>query len=118
MIEWHQQFENFRDLNRRIADDSSIVTDETFQDEISLALIRWEQAAKNAADITPPNEDLKRFQEMAEELHAQTKIYTSLYITALSGNQAAADTIKTALDRAGEMFIQIGDEIEKGNYIP
>ena len=117
---WAVHFQNVNRLNSRIVDEgAAILLDNNFKNELADALANWEATAKAAADVSPPNEDLQRFQEMAEELHIQTETYSNFYVLAMTtGNATSTELAIEALNRAGEIYTQIADEIEKGNYIP
>lgn len=119
MQEWGEQFQIVNDLTQRLgAEGRTLLDDEEFRDQLVDAMAAWESAAKKASEIPAPNEDMQRFQSMAEELHKETETYANFYLIAMTGDITASQLAVSALDRAGVIFTEIADEITKGNYIP
>ena len=119
MQEWGTEFEHIRDLSLRLSEEGIyLLDDETFILELSNALADFQTAAKNAAELAPPSTELQKFQDKAEELHKQSEILARSYMVALVGDAAALEVFGTALKKASRIFFEIGDEIDKGNYIP
>ncbi len=75
------------------------------------------QSSNELAQLTPPIEKLKPYQEKGEELHAYTRILNSMYLPALAGSNAAADSTFAALDRVSATYPDIIASLKKDQYM-
>ena len=106
--EWLQNFQRWDKTNDRIsAEGITVLDDQAFKNELVSLLAHLEQSSKELAELTPPTDKLKPYQEKAEELHAHSQKLNSMYLPALSGSNAAADAVFSAIDHVSATYLDI-----------
>ena len=106
--EWLEAFQYWDETNDRISTEGpSVLDDPAFENELANSLADLEASSKALAELPPPTDELKPFQEKAEELHIYTQKLHSMYLPALSGSNAAADIVAMALDHASATYLDI-----------
>lgn len=117
--EWLENFQQWDVINNRIAVEGiTVLENQAFNNELTSSMAELERSSKELTELTPPTDKLKPYQEKAEQLHAQTQIVNSMYLPALSGSNAAADSFFAALDRVSAAYFDIISSLKKDKYLP
>jgi hypothetical protein len=116
--EWLENFQRWDASNDPIATEGITVFDDpVFKDEIVNSLADLERSSKELAELMPPTGKLKPYQEKAEQLHVHTQTINSMYLPALTGSNAAADSFFAALDRVSATYLDIIALLKKDKYL-
>jgi len=115
--EWLKNFQLWDETNNRFYTEGITIDDQAFKNELASSLADLEQSSKELAELTPPTDKLKPYQEKAEELHAHTRIINSMYLPAFVGSNAAADSVLAALDRVSATYLDIIASLKKDKYL-
>lgn len=106
--EWMQNFQRWDETNDRISmEGATVLDDQEFKNELARLMAHLEQSSKELAQLTPPTDDLKPYQEKAEELHVYSQKLNSMYLPAVFGSNAAADAVFAAIDHVSATYLDI-----------
>ena len=113
LTEWSAGVQGVQDVNKKLADGTDTLASDALKDQLANALTDLEEASEGMSGLTPPMPQFQYFQDKGRELDAQTKIFTSMYVKALSGDDAAKDSATTAFNHATTIYSEIVTEYNK-----
>jgi hypothetical protein len=117
--EWLENFQRWDATNDPISTEGiSLLDDPAFKEKLVNSSAELERSAKEIAELTPPSDKLKPYQAKAEALHAHTQTINSMYLPAVSGSNAAADSFFAALDRVSATYLDIIAVLKRDKYLP
>lgn len=113
LTEWSSGIQGVQDVNKKLADGSDTLASDELKEQLATALADLEEASEGMSGLTPPLPQLQYFQDKGRELDAQTKIFTSMYVKALSGDDVAKESASTAFNSATTIYSEIVTEYNK-----
>ena len=113
LTEWSTGVHGVQDVNKKLADGTDTLASDALKVQLATALTDLEEASDGMSGLTPPLPQLQYFQAKGRELDAQTKIFTSNYVKALSGDDGAKETATTAFNSATTIYSEIVTEFNK-----
>jgi len=113
LTEWSTGAQDVQDVNKKLADGTDTLASDALKDQLANALSDLEEASEGMSGLTPPMSQFQYFQDKGRDLDAQTKIFTSMYVKALSGDDAATASATTAFNNATTIYSEIVTEYNK-----
>jgi len=113
LTEWSTGAQGVQDVNKKLAEGTDTLASDALKDQLANALADLEEASEGMSGLTPPMSQFQYFQDKGRELDAQTKLFTSMYVKALSGDDAATASATTAFNNATTIYSEIVTEYNK-----
>jgi len=111
--EWSRGLHGVQDVNQKLADGSGTLADDELKLQLANALADLEEASNGMSGLTPPIPQFQYFKDKGRELDDQTKIFTSMYVQSLTGDDASKDSAMSAFDNATNIYSEIVTEFNK-----